>query len=71
MGKIKKETTSAKSERRYWTEPKVPVGLRLSAELVERAKKAARERKIPFTALITAGIERELFAFQASAKKGA
>jgi hypothetical protein len=34
----------------------------LDKELVERAKEAARAKKIPFTTLIASGIERELFA---------
>lgn len=71
MGKAKKNDSAGKVERRYWSEPKIPVGLRLSEELVERAKAAARERKIPFTAIVTAGIERELFAYHSTGKKAA
>jgi len=62
MVKAKRNDNDGKIERRYWSEPKIPIGLRISKDLVERAKKAARLRKVPFTAIITSGIERELFA---------
>jgi hypothetical protein len=62
MGRNKKEDNAGGAQKRYWAVPKVPVGLRLDKDLVERAKEAARVKKIPFTALIASGIERELYA---------
>ncbi len=62
MARNKKDDTGGKAQRRYWSSVKVPVGLRLDETLVERAKRAARLKKVPFTALVASGIERELFA---------
>lgn len=62
MVKNKKNDNAGAATKRYWSVPKVPVGLRLDKDLVERAKEAARLKKIPFTTLIASGIERELYA---------
>lgn len=47
---------------RYWARPKIPIAFRMDADLVERAKEVARQKKIPLVALVSAGIEREIYA---------
>lgn len=62
MGRSKETNSGEQTRSRYWTVPKVPVGLKMDKNLIDRAKAAAKARKIPFTTLVAMGIERELAA---------
>lgn len=68
MGTTKKRATRGTAGRKaqpvkpYWAKPKIPVGMRLDADLVKRAKKAARDSKRPFATVVAAGMEKEILA---------
>lgn len=60
MARGKKADNGREPTPRYWTVPKIPVGLKMDKDLIDRAKAVAKKRKITFTRLVAQGIEREL-----------
>ncbi len=60
MGRNQKTNRGQGTGPKYWTKPKVPVGLKMDKDLIDRAKAEAEKRGIPFTQLVANGIEREI-----------
>lgn len=57
MGRGEETNSKREPKPRYWTSPKIPVGIKLDKSLLSRSRATAKAQKIPFIRLVEQGLE--------------